>query len=122
MKTLVVVAAHGSRAEAANRAHRELIAAVGRRSAVPVTPAFLELAEPSIPAAIDTAVEEGADRVLVLPYFLHPGRHLAHDLTAIVEAADERHRPASVELLELFGADPSLVELVTAQIESALEP
>lgn len=120
MPTLVVLAAHGSRAEAANTAHRDLVAAIAEQSSAPVVPAFLELAEPSIPDAIDAAAADGATRVLVLPYFLHPGRHLADDLTGIVAAATERHPAVTVELLGLFGADPGLVVLAAAQIEAAL--
>ena len=120
MTTVVVVAAHGSRAEAANAAHRDLVEVVAAQSPVRVVPAFLELSEPSIPAAIDDAVADGATSVLVLPYFLHPGRHLAEDLTGIVAAANERHPASSVGLLDLFGADPSLAALVAAQIGAAL--
>lgn len=119
MPTVVVLAAHGSRAEAANTAHRVLADAVAAQSPVSVVPAFLELAEPSIPDAIDGAVYEGATSVLVLPYFLHPGRHLAVDLSGIVTRATDRHPGADVRLLDLFGADPALVALVVAQISRA---
>lgn len=124
MTSVVVVAAHGSRADAANTAHRELVRSVDANSAVKSTaqavPAFLELAEPSIPDAIDAAVARGAATVLVLPYFLHPGRHLARDLTGIVAEATDRHPSTRIELLGLFGADPSLPALVAGQIEAAL--
>lgn len=122
MPTVVVMAAHGSRAEAANTAHRELVDAVAAHSPAPVVPAFLELAEPSIPAAIDAVVADGSTQVLVLPYFLHPGRHLAEDLTGIVADATERHPGVRVRLLDLFGADRALAALVVAQISTALNP
>ena len=120
MPAVVVLAAHGSRAEAANTAHRDLANAVAAQSLASVVPAFLELAEPSIPAAIDDAVAGGATSVLVLPYFLHPGRHLAVDLSGIVTRATDRHPGADVRLLDLFGADPALAALVDAQITAAL--
>lgn len=118
----VVVAAHGSRADAANLAHRDLVAALAERvGLLAVLPAFLELAEPSIPDAIDTAVTAGAREVLVLPYFLHPGRHLVEDLPAIVADAQDRHPGVSFRLLGSFGADPAVVDLLAAQARTALE-
>ncbi len=114
--TIVLVVAHGSRAADANDAHRRLVAELGARTARPVRAAFLELAEPSIPEAIDAAVADGAAEVAVLPYFLHPGRHLARDLPAIVADADARHPGSRVHLTESFGARPELLDVLAAQV------
>ncbi len=116
---VVVVAAHGSRAEAANIAHRDAVAALAATGGPPVTAAFLELAEPSIPDAIDAAVAGGAAVVAVLPYFLYPGRHLTVDLPSIVEAAATRHPGRHVRLLSLFGADPGLTAVLADQVRRA---
>ncbi|CAN5808634.1 hypothetical protein BH10ACT1_BH10ACT1_39400 [soil metagenome] len=116
----IVVAAHGSRAEAANAAHREVVTALDARIDPPATPAFLELAEPSIPAGIDAAVAAGAATVLVLPYFLHPGRHLGDDLPAIIADASARHPDHQIRLLDSFGADPALLGVLVAQVSAAL--
>ena len=103
----IVVAAHGSRAEAANLAHREVVEALAASVDHPVTPAFLELAEPSIPTAIDAAAATGVDAVLVLPYFLHPGRHLSDDLPAIVAEAHDRFPEVEVRLWARSGPNRS---------------
>lgn len=116
----VVVAAHGSRAEAANDAHREVVDALAAAVDHPVTPAFLELTEPSIPDAIDAAAATGVASVLVLPYFLHPGRHLSDDLPAIVAEASRRLPGTEVRLLGSFGAEPALVDVLVAQVRRAL--
>lgn len=116
----VVVAAHGSRATAANDAHRAVVADLAGGVEHAVTAAFLELAEPSIGDAIDAAVAAGATTVLVLPYFLYPGRHLTEDLPRIVGEADARHPGIEVRLLPLFGADPALTSLLAAQVAAAL--
>lgn len=111
--TAVVLVAHGSRSEAANEAHRELCAQVAAVTGLDVTPGFLELATPSIPDALDQAVATGATRVRVVPYFLHPGRHLAEDLPRLVDEASERHRQrASIELTGHVGGDERMVQLL----------
>ena len=113
---VVVVAAHGSRAAAANEAHRAVVARLAQQVPARVVPAFLELTEPSIAEAIDAAVASGAATVVVLPYFLHPGRHLARDLPAIVADADARHPGSRVHLTESFGARPELLDVLAAQV------
>lgn len=119
--TVVVVAAHGSRADAANVAHREVVDELAAAVSSSVAPAFLELAQPSIPDAIDTAVANGAATVLVLPYFLHPGRHLTEDLPAIVAEANGRHPDVEVALLGSFGAEAGLTDVLVAQVAAALD-
>jgi sirohydrochlorin cobaltochelatase len=114
----VVVVAHGSRADAANVAHREAVAALGRRVDVAVVAGFLELAEPDIPTAVAQAVASGADDVAVLPLFLHPGRHLVEDIPALVAAAADAHPGVRVRLLPAFGDDPGVIDLLAAQIEA----
>ena len=116
--TTVVLAAHGSRLADANAAHAALSGRVAGALGLPVVPGFLELAEPSIADAIDAAVGDGAERVLVLPYFLHPGNHTAHDIPAIVDAARARHTRVTIELLALFGGDGRLSDLVADQVRA----
>lgn len=117
--TAVVLIAHGSRAEAANEAHRTAAAQLEALVGGLVLPAFLELAEPSIGAAIDHAAGADATRILVLPYFLYPGRHLTEDIPAQVDAAAAKHPTSHVELLPAFGADPGVLGLLAAQIHAA---
>ena len=79
--------------------------------------AFLELAEPTIPDAIDAAVSSGATRVVVSPHFLLPGNHTMVDIPALVDAARDRHPGTVIELTGHLGDDPGLVELVVARLE-----
>ena len=91
MRALLVVA-HGSRRVASNDEVRqltdELRAAAGDEYAQ-VECAFLELAQPSIPDGIDCCVAEGATEVVILPYFLSAGRHVAKDIPEIPPASPD---------------------------------
>ena len=79
-------------------------------------PAYLELAEPSIPAAIDSAIAAGATQVRLVPHFLGPGNHVMVDIPEIVAAARQRHPGIEVELSEYLGADPALIDLLAARV------
>ena len=120
-RTVVVLVAHGSRAPGANEAHVDLARSVSERSGLDVRPAFLELANPTIPEAIDAAVVDGATRVLVQPHFLAPGNHTTRDIPRVVAEARERHRGIRIESGTHLGSDPGLPELVANGITAALE-
>ena len=119
--TAIVFVAHGSRADDANDAHVALAHALANRVAPAVYPAFLELAAPSIPDAIDSAVNGGATTVVVLPYFLHPGRHLREHIPEIVAAAADRHPDCDVVLGSAFGDDHALIDVLVDQVHRATD-
>ncbi|HRA35280.1 MAG TPA: CbiX/SirB N-terminal domain-containing protein [Acidimicrobiales bacterium] len=118
----VVLVAHGSRASSANQAHLDLAAALDARIEPTVLGAFMELAEPSIGDAIGRAVDAGATVVAVLPYFLHPGRHQQVDIPQLVAEAAETRSGVEVRLLDPFGADPAVLDLLAGQVSRAVDP
>src|SRR5437870_3041191 len=81
MKTALLLIAHGSRHAEANDdlfALAEELRQTGPYALI--EPAFLELAEPTIEAAGKRCVAQGAERVILLPYFLSAGVHVRRDL------------------------------------------
>ena len=118
--TAVVLVAHGSRASAANLAHLDLAAALDARMTAAVSGAFMELAQPSIAEAIGAAVDAGAAVVAVVPYFLHPGRHQQHDIPQLVAQVADARPDADIRLLDYFGADPGVLDLLASQVDRAL--
>jgi sirohydrochlorin cobaltochelatase len=117
--TAVVLVAHGSRGSSANQAHLDLADALDARIDPTVIGAFMELAEPSIGDAIGRAVEAGASVVAVLPYFLHPGRHLRDDIPRLVAEAAATRPDVDISLVEHFGADAGVLDLLVGQVGRA---
>ncbi|MCP1674973.1 sirohydrochlorin ferrochelatase [Natronocella acetinitrilica] len=118
MRYLALIA-HGSRREASNDEVRRLAQALERRAGDTlggVRCGFLELAEPSIPDVIGHCVEAGASEVLVMPYFLSAGRHVAEDVPREVAIATKRYPGISIDVMEYLGADAGLLELMLAAV------
>lgn len=108
---VLVLAAHGSRAEQANAEVAALAGRLAKRldgSYRSVRPAFLEIAEPSIPDALDAAVADGATEIVVLPYFLAAGRHVASDIPRIVADKEAEHPGVRIRLARHLGAAAGL--------------
>lgn len=116
----LLIVAHGSRRQQANQ---EVIALCQRLAPWvdfdAVGAAFLELAEPSIPDAIDQAVAGGALRVVLLPYFLSEGRHVSEDIPALVEQAIQRHQSIDIVLTPYFGQSPVIVTAMQALLKGS---
>ncbi|WNI14980.1 sirohydrochlorin chelatase [Actinacidiphila sp. ITFR-21] len=85
-----------------------------------VETAFVSLAEPSVTAGLDRCLRLGAERVVVLPYFLFPGvlpdrvREQARAWAAAYPGVDVRHA-------EVIGPEPELARLVMERYREALQ-
>lgn len=117
--THVLVLAHGSRSDVANAEHRELCERLSPMVGVDARPAFLELADPSFAEATASAVDCGAATIVVLPYFLAPGRHVTVDVPVLVDAARAAHPGVTFVVAERFGALPGIVDLLATQVAEA---
>ena len=85
-----------------------------------VEPAFLELAEPDIPAGAAACVAKGATEVRMLPYFLSMGTHVADDLREFRDRFEREHPGVTFTVCPPLGLHPKLVEVVFERLgESA---
>jgi sirohydrochlorin ferrochelatase len=118
----LVIVDHGSRRTEANAQLDALAERLREREpGTLVVPAHLELEPPSIADAIARCAEAGARDVVVLPWFLAPGRHTAEDIPRQVDAARARHPQLSIRVGEALGLHPKLVEVALERIAAARE-
>src|SRR5688500_5365615 len=110
----IVLCDHGSRREEANLFLEELAELVRSRVPdVPVHVAHLEIAPPSIAAAIAACARDRAEEIVVVPCFLAPGRHVIDDVPRLVEEAVRASSPEMRwTIADPLGAHPLLAELV----------
>lgn len=121
MKTALLLIAHGSREPEANDDLHHVVGELRRRADyVWVEAAFLELAQPDAAEGAGRCVANGAERVVIVPYFLSAGVHVRRDLTAICRSLAERHPQVSFHLAEPFGRHPLLVEILAERARAAL--
>ncbi len=119
-RTAILLIAHGSRRAEANAELRtigEALRSRGRYAVVRVS--YLELAEPSIAAAGEACVEAGAADVILLPFFLSPGRHVVEDLTAARDALAQKFTAVRFVLAEALGSHPSILDVLEDRAREA---
>jgi len=121
MTTAILLMAHGSRIPEANDAAREVAAMVGEMTGHAIVEvAFREMHAPDIQQGIDNCVAKGADRILLIPYFLFMGAHVQHDLPEEIEAAQQRHPGLEMVMGGHLGAHRKLAEIVAERIGEGL--
>jgi sirohydrochlorin ferrochelatase len=119
IKRALVIVAHGSRREASNDEVRKFVEGVANKVGerfMQIEAAFLELAEPSIPDGIEKCIQAGADEVIVLPYFLTAGRHVAQDIPAEVEIKRKQYPHTPISIAAYLGADERVADLMASLV------
>ncbi|MGD8617002.1 MAG: CbiX/SirB N-terminal domain-containing protein [Gammaproteobacteria bacterium] len=117
MKAMLIVA-HGSRREASNDEIRELARSVARRaenSFDRVSCAFLELAEPNIPDGLRELIRDGVRNIVVMPYFLSAGRHVAEDIPGEVDLVRGEFPDVTIGLAPYLGLAHAVPDLLLQQ-------
>jgi sirohydrochlorin ferrochelatase len=118
--TAVLLIAHGSRLARANADLQQL--AEQLRSRLPghiIETAYLELTEPTIPQGAESCVTLGANRVLLLPYFLAAGTHVTEDLQRYRAQFAERWPSVRFDLCPPLGLHPLMLDIVCDRLNEA---
>jgi sirohydrochlorin ferrochelatase len=104
---------HGSSKPASNRQLLDVCALVQSHCpGVIVVGAHMELAEPSIAQQVDALAAQGVTELVVVPYFLAPGRHAREDIPHLVQHAAKPYSQLRVNMGECLGVDDLIAQLV----------
>jgi sirohydrochlorin ferrochelatase len=120
LKTGIIVFGHGSSVATANESVRAVADQMARDGGYDlVEAAFLELASPDLAEAVDHLVNRGAERILVIPYFLTLGIHLQRDLPRIVEKLSGIHNGVEIRVAPPLDGHPALSRILLDRVNEA---
>jgi sirohydrochlorin ferrochelatase len=121
VKTALLLVGHGSRVPGAPEILTKVASAIKRRHGkCVVEAAFLEITEPDLQTGIDRCVEAGAERVLIVPYFLYLGGHVGRDLPDHMGQARLRYPKLEIRIAPHLGYDPRIVAVTSDRIKQGL--
>ncbi len=120
MTRAILLVDHGSRRAAAN----ELLGQIAERlrdrtPSCVIEIAHMEIAKPSIADGIAACEAAGADEIVLLPYFLGPGRHTSETIPNLVEEARRAHPDVAIRIGEPLGNHPKLVDVLLDRVREA---
>lgn len=107
----VLVIGHGSSDRRATEAFIFTINGI-KSSYRNVDYSFLELAEPTIQEGINSVIKKHPRIVLIMPYFLHKGIHIKHDVIKEVKNALKSHSFSNIHIADHIGVDDRMVNLI----------
>ena len=85
-----------------------------------VEEAFLQLAQPNLDEAVARCVAAGAERIVVVPFFLFPGAHVQEDIPQALERLAAVYPRVTLHLAEVLGGHPKLAEVAAERAREAL--
>jgi sirohydrochlorin ferrochelatase len=113
---------HGSRRKDANDLLAQIARLVQEMSSFKIVHfAHMELAEPTIQQGFDACVSDGADAVIVHPYFLGPGRHSTSDIPRMVAEVAAKHPQVHFRITDPLGVHPKIGELILERVRESGE-
>lgn len=113
-KALIIVD-HGSTVDAANEILAEVASLLESNEHSDfdiIRYCHMELVEPTVSQAFDECVAEGAIHIVVLPYFLAPGKHSKQDIPKMVGDAASKHKGVSYFVTEPLGVHRKIIDVV----------
>jgi sirohydrochlorin ferrochelatase len=120
-QTALLIVAHGSRRGVSNDEVRALTRDIERQSGGryrAVGCAFLELAEPSIPDGLRDLIDCGARHIIVVPYFLSAGRHVAEDIPGEVDLVLGQYPDIDIRIAPYLGLAAGIPGLILGQADA----
>ena len=118
--TAIIVFAHGSPVAEANQEIARLAEEVSRRAQCPADCAFLEVAQPDLATAVARAVGMGAERIVVVPYFLTMGVHVREDLPRLIEQQKALFPQLEILVGQSLEGLPHMAEMILKRVQEAL--
>lgn len=103
---------HGSKRASANEMLSRVADMIRAKSDIPVYTAHMEIASPTIADGMGQCVQNGAEHVIVVPFFLSPGRHATTDVPNLAAEAAAQNRNVSFEVRPPIGTHPGIVDVI----------
>jgi sirohydrochlorin ferrochelatase len=119
----IVLVDHGSRLAESNELLVRVAEAFGKRfwGRYPIVePAHMEIARPTIAEAYGRCVERGAEMVIVVPYFLGPGKHWTEDIPRLAAEAAKQFPGTRYQVTPYLGIDDLMLDLLGKRISESL--
>ncbi len=122
-KTGILLVGHGTRSDVGTAQFLALAERIrGSAGQIVVEPAFLELRQPGIDAAVGRLLEQGIERLVTMPLLLFAAGHAKEDIPRAVAAALEQRGRGDVVQVQAghLGCHSALVGLSGRRMEKAV--
>ncbi|MBI3580783.1 MAG: CbiX/SirB N-terminal domain-containing protein [Nitrospinae bacterium] len=118
----VILFGHGSRVPGAGEGMEAIAGRLFETGEyVTVENCYMSRLGPHLPEILKKCVEAGAKRVLLLPYFLHAGLHMRHDVPRMMQEEAKKYPGVKIVFGKHLGFDERMVEIVKKRISESTD-
>jgi sirohydrochlorin ferrochelatase len=120
VKTAVIILGHGSRSSGAERAIAQVAAELRKNCGFEIVEhAFLQYVPPAFNEILEGCIFRQARKVIIIPFFMQSGAHVAKDIPELVENARKRHPSIEFIVTDHVGKHPLMVAIVKSLAEQS---
>ncbi len=121
VKTAVIILGHGSRNIKSGDPLRHIAGEVKKLGFYDVVEhAFLQHCDPALQNAIESCVRQHAGRIVIVPFFMQPGAHVARDIPALAEKAQKQFSSVQIIVTDYAGAHPLMTKIITDLVSTSI--
>lgn len=118
----IILLGHGSRVPDAGRDMEQVARGLQKKYGYPMVEiCFMSRLGPHFPEVLEKCVNEGAESVVVIPYFLHMGLHILLDIPEMLQEHALRYPNVKLTFGRGFGFDDLLVDIIHRRVQEARE-
>lgn len=118
----IILLGHGSRVPRAGDGMARVADRLKEKFGYPlVEVCFMSRLGPHFPETLARCVQQGASRVVVIPYFLHTGLHILLDIPEMMQQEAEKYPRVELVFGKSLGFDEALVDLVNHCIQASTD-
>ncbi|MCK9420692.1 MAG: CbiX/SirB N-terminal domain-containing protein [Nitrospirae bacterium] len=120
MKTAVIILGHGSRSGGNDVAIKRIVASIRESMSSDIVEyAYLQYAQPTPDEVLDRCIRQGAKKIVIIPFFMQSGVHVAKDIPAFLEKAKQKYPALDIRVTDYVGAHPLMEQIVADLIRKS---
>ena len=117
----ILILAHGSREKSTEETLAEIISMLKEdMKDCLIETAYLQFNEINLEVGLNKLVEQGAEDIKVIPYFLFDGIHIREDIPSEIEAYLADKKGIKIAMGKTLGADRRLSLILADRVREAL--
>ncbi|MEG0692250.1 MAG: CbiX/SirB N-terminal domain-containing protein [Oscillospiraceae bacterium] len=112
----VLILAHGSREKQTEETFLAVVEMTKAKVTVPVEIAYMEFSPKNIEAGLTALIEQGANEIKVVPYFLFSGIHIRDDIPKEIHEFLQKNHNVTITMGETLGVDSRIADVLADRI------
>jgi sirohydrochlorin ferrochelatase len=113
VKTAVIILGHGSKSSGSGDSLRQVAAEVKKLGVYEVVEyAYLQYADPTPKSAFESCMRENVERIVIVPFFMQPGAHVARDVPALAEKVKRQYPTVDIVVTDYAGSHPLMTKII----------